>query len=973
MARPRRSASPLLLQVLLSMLLLANLVPAAEAQALEFASPPDPDAAAYSLTTRPKADREVLLSWVAGLPFGGCLGCSDGPLFGNWTADNDICGWNAWVHTDGDGYAERGVLRCRGEEQQVKKLDLAYMNLTGPLPEAFSKLNYMADLYLQRNRMTGTLPVSWSILGIHQDSIDLDLSDNSFSGPIPSQWGANAGLKYVDLHSNELSGALPASWSALLAMEQLRMDSNNLTGTMPASWAGMRNVERLQLRENQLTGPLPPEWGLLSMLEQLNLRGNRIAGQVPPAWGLMPRLRELDLSMNALSGALPVALGNISTLTEVSLDANHFNGTLPGLAWAALTRLQRINLGDNNLTGTIPTEWSAMISLRSLTLSGNNLTGDIPASFLKFPSLSLDATETSLRLENSAPPASWSLPPRPGQQLEPQAETAPTSEPPPRTSPSTIAWIAAVAAVLAAGVLAVFVFMAVKRHRGRKYGAEDSDCCAEAGIALGIPAGSTRPDSRGISKTLSQITRAAEVPAIPKGSPMLSRQASQSYLPNQGFHEMSQSIHGLHEGMPDRYKTMPLRLLRRAYVCSAAYLPSYEEVSELGADTHLDVPYHKAIDAVWDATAVVSWRWSRPKPMPAAEPGFCPMSRLQLRQLRESLGSAHEGIQFVWVDWSCVPQYSASPMPEIARSKLYYARARTMMIIPGALPLPDGAIRVVMSNIIRALAADPSFLPQPDAELAAFSLRKLRNAQVLYGREYFGRVWTLAERMSRHSRQERLQHWMPLDIWIGMTLDAAWASSDPRCGEQDADHYMVDFYWNKLFEPEAARSSLEALRLMRETGSHMVSEGIVREVGGLFVQAVGSWRSRCVTEDVTVAWLRTYLMHEAGRVYRSWDRRDALWSIYSFFCWHVRSSEEFPQALEDLCRVAGITEPKTNLHPCLHGDCETPKAQGAEGAADAAKAGWRNAADGDDGAGEERLGEVGLSAVVDGMGTQMKD
>jgi len=39
-------------------------------------------------------------------------------------------------------------------------------------------------------------------------------------------------------------------------------------------------------------------------------------------------------------------------------------------------------------------------------------------------------------------------------------------------------------------------------------------------------------------------------------------------------------------------------------------------------------------------------------------------------------------MQYTWVDWSCVPQYSANPMPEIVRSRLYYARCANFLIVP---------------------------------------------------------------------------------------------------------------------------------------------------------------------------------------------------------------------------------------------------------------------------------------------------
>lgn len=68
------------------------------------------------------------------------------------------------------------------------------------------------------------------------------------------------------------------------------------------------------------------------------------------------------------------------------------------------------------------------------------------------------------------------------------------------------------------------------------------------------------------------------------------------------------------------------------------------------------------------------------------------------------------------------------------------------------------------------------------------------------GREYFGRVWTLAERMARGGRGERLSNWMPLSMWLGMIVDALLASAD---GDVSSD-----FYWMKLFHGEVRSSCI---------------------------------------------------------------------------------------------------------------------------------------------------------------------
>eukprot|EP00873_Tetraselmis_striata_P035306 jgi/Tetstr1/455570/TSEL_042389.t1 len=146
-------------------------------------------------------------------------------------------------------------------------------------------------------------------------------------------------------------------------------------------------------------------------------------------------------------------------------------------------------------------------------------------------------------------------------------------------------------------------------------------------------------------------------------------------------------------------------------------------------------------------------------------------------------------------------EYAGDPMVEIHRSRLYYARARAMIVLPG----------------FRQLSREPR------------------------------RVWTLAERMARHARREKLRQWLSLDIWLGMVVDAMLG------GKGDA---AAAIYWQKMF-PTAVLQELSK--------------------GGA---GRSSWRRRRHRD-----WLKTYLLEEAGEIYSAFNSNDVVWSIYCFFCY----------------------------------------------------------------------------------------
>eukprot|EP00192_Tetraselmis_astigmatica_P024768 CAMPEP_0117675384 /NCGR_PEP_ID=MMETSP0804-20121206/15575_1 /TAXON_ID=1074897 /ORGANISM="Tetraselmis astigmatica, Strain CCMP880" /LENGTH=789 /DNA_ID=CAMNT_0005484381 /DNA_START=254 /DNA_END=2623 /DNA_ORIENTATION=+ len=740
------------------------------------------------------------------------------------------------------------------------------MQLSGPLPPSFKQFERMADLYLEGNQFSGTVPAVWSTVGILNRNIDVRLNDNALTGPLPLSWSSHPTLKNLEFSSNKLASSLPPEWSAMGALSTLELQSNQVTGPIPPQWSAIVGLEKLVVASNNITGPLPPE---------LSVSGN---------------LEELSLSTNSISGTLPPQ-------------------------WSTLSRLEELAVADNKITGTVPAEWSSIHQFRDLDLSGNLLTGTIPPEIVAMgsavPPLVVDFSLNDMEAGNFSYPDTWVFEPQLGGLTEVERTPGPVSgNSPPSSSqgPTTRAVIMSVTAAVVVLLLLAAVVYTVFRL-----------CCCRRSPPKGVgylEAGSMSNVDRWLKTSQTDSS--------------LADMSTQQYREHVRFDEVSQAIVNLHELMPDAYKTLPMRLLQIDFVLKCSLLPSYDELNDLDEGARqgvfYDIPYSSADDELWNAIVVVSWRWSHPKP-DRLECGFCPMSCLQLKQLQRSLGNTPEdaGIQYVWVDWCCVPQYCASPMAEIARSKVYYGRARAMKIVPGAEPLPEGSLRVVLSNAIRTLQQAEQNAAHPlharhsliDISLAAMSLKQMKDSGVLFKREYFGRVWTLAERMCRHGRNERLQHWMPLDVWLSMTLDALWASSEASsvsAGQQGSPpSWLQDFYWDKLYGPNAARAGIDALAAIRESGSHLVSESVDSEVASLFVAAVEGWRTRQVTEEVNVQWLRQYLCSDAGAIYQSWDPRDALWAIFSFFCWHIRTPAEFSAALTDLCRVAGICESETKL------------------------------------------------------------
>ncbi len=203
--------------------------------------------------------------------------------------------------------------------------------------------------------------------------------------------------------------------------------------------------------------------------------------------------------------------------------------------------------------------------------------------------------------------------------------------------------------------------------------------------------------------------------------------------------------------MPLDLKKANMRLLRITSLLQWTSLKVFEDVE---ASDCLELPYSSVSEQQWAITLVLSWRWGQPKPMPEPIPGFSPMTPGQWSELRHLLANAaRSGIELAWIDWSCVPQYgsggAASSMVEVLRSKVYYARAASMVVLPNFEELPgSGSVWLILGRAHRELQELAEQDPQGRLveRLVALAIQDMLNKGSVASRDYFGRAWTLAER-----------------------------------------------------------------------------------------------------------------------------------------------------------------------------------------------------------------------------------
>ena len=92
---------------------------------------------------------------------------------------------------------------------------------------------------------------------------------------------------------------------------------------------------------------------------------------VPPAeLGSLAALTRLNLGNNDLNGSIPPALGGLANLESLWLEGNALAGSVPP-ELGGLTNLKDLRLQDNELKGSIPPEFGGLENLTSVVLARN--------------------------------------------------------------------------------------------------------------------------------------------------------------------------------------------------------------------------------------------------------------------------------------------------------------------------------------------------------------------------------------------------------------------------------------------------------------------------------------------------------------------------------------------------------------------------------------------------------------------------
>ena len=173
------------------------------------------------------------------------------------------------------------------------------------------------------------------------------------------------------------------------------LGNNYQTGLVPDSLGVLKDLYWLSLEFNNLGRGTSSDLNLLysfpivSSLRLINLQANNFGGVLPISIvNRSTQPEKLIIGDNKISGSIPKEIGNLISLTVFSAMRNNLTGVIP-TSIGKLQNLRVFDLNWNRLSGLLPSTLGNSSQLYYLDMGYNNLEGNIPTSLRNCPNMEI--------------------------------------------------------------------------------------------------------------------------------------------------------------------------------------------------------------------------------------------------------------------------------------------------------------------------------------------------------------------------------------------------------------------------------------------------------------------------------------------------------------------------------------------------------------------------------------------------------
>ena len=206
----------------------------------------------------------------------------------------------------------------------------------------------------------------------------LNVSGQKIKGSFVSELGLLTSLTSLDLSDNTLTGTVPSEIGNLVQLNTFSIFNNKLTGVLPTELSRLKKLVHILVSFNGFSGSLP-FWSA-SSLSIFHASDCEFTGTIPSTQlGKMSNLTLLNLQNNLLTGSIPTEIGLLRNLEYLILSMNRMGGLLPS-SIGNCSRLRIVMIHNNLLSGLIPNEMLGNLrNLEILQLGNNQLSGLLPS------------------------------------------------------------------------------------------------------------------------------------------------------------------------------------------------------------------------------------------------------------------------------------------------------------------------------------------------------------------------------------------------------------------------------------------------------------------------------------------------------------------------------------------------------------------------------------------------------------------
>ncbi|XP_058218956.1 probable LRR receptor-like serine/threonine-protein kinase At1g56140 isoform X5 [Rhododendron vialii] len=335
-----------------------------------------------------------------------------------WNISGELCSGAAidttrFVDTNYNPFIK---CECDATTCHIVQLKVYSLSVVGGIPDELWTLDYLYNIDLRQNYLTGTLSPSIGNLTLLQY---LSVGMNSLSGQVPKELGKLTDLRSLSFDMNNFSGSLPSELGNLSTLTVLELVDLYLqhfllyetckqcglqTPTLQAAYLNSLGIGQTlkayfyrRFQGNSFGGAIPSSFSKLTLMENLRISDLSNGSSSLAFLKDMKSLNVLILSNNNISGFIPSNIGDYRSLSQLDLSFNNLTGQIPDSLFN-LSSLSYLFLGNNKLTGPLPAQKST--SLLNVDVSYNELSGSFP-SWISQQDLQLNLVANNFTIESS--------------------------------------------------------------------------------------------------------------------------------------------------------------------------------------------------------------------------------------------------------------------------------------------------------------------------------------------------------------------------------------------------------------------------------------------------------------------------------------------------------------------------------------------------------------------------------------------